>query len=407
MRIIYLHQYFNRPTDPGSTRSYEMGRRLVAAGHEVHLITTDRHGGGGTKWFETDEAGIRVHWLPVPYANEMGFADRVRAFFRFALAAGRRAVDVGGDVILATSTPLTIAIPGMYARRRLKVPMVFEVRDLWPELPIAVGALRSPLTIGPARWLERAAYRSSAHIVALSPGMKEGVVEAGVDPERVSVIPNSCDLDLFRVPASAGEAVRARYEWLGDRPLVVYMGSFGRINGVDWLARLAGAVRPLNPEVRFAAIGSGAGYEALRQAAEEEGVLGETFHLLGRVPKLEAPGWLAAADVATSLFVDLPEMWANSANKFFDGLASGTPVAINYGGWQADLVRETGAGLVLPVGDPAAAARQLTDFLADPDARARAGTAASRLAEERFDRDVLAERLREVLEAAGSAGGTA
>lgn len=399
MRILYLHQYFNTPSMSGGTRSYEMARRLVAAGHDVQMVTTDRSGGSGDGgWRVSDEAGIRVHWLPVPYSNSMGFRQRLWAFSRFALAAGRKARALGGDVVFATSTPLTIALPALYARRTLGVPMVFEVRDLWPELPIAVGAVRNPVLIAAARGLERLAYRSAAHVVALSEGMKEGVVRTGVSPERVSVVPNSCDLDLFRVGAEPGRALRRRYPWLGDRKLVVYIGTLGLINGVDYLARLAAAVLPLDPEVRFAVIGGGRQLEAVRAAARQRGVLERTFFMLDRVPKHEVPAWLSAADLASSLFVDLEEMWANSANKFFDALAAGVPVAINYGGWQAELLEATGAGLVLPPDDPGAAATRLVGLLDDPDRLRSAGRAAAALAEERFDRDALADQLRMVLE---------
>jgi glycosyltransferase involved in cell wall biosynthesis len=109
------------------------------------------------------------------------------------------------------------------------------------------------------------------------------------------------------------------------------------------------------------------------------------------------PQVLEAADLALSLFINLEPMWANSANKFFDALASGTPVGINYGGWQAELLKETGAGIVLPPEKPEAAAEQLIAFLNQPEVVASAGRTARQLAEERFDRNELAEELERVL----------
>ena len=188
MKITYLHQYFNTPDIPGGTRSYEMARRLVAMGHEVNMLTTwrkekeqwlPRFPKNKSGWFETYEAGIKVHWLPVPYSNRMGFGERIRAFFQFALRGAQRAAALDADIVFATSTPLTIALPAVYAARRRKVPMVFEVRDLWPEMPIAMGALQSPLQIRAARALESWAYRNAAAVVALSRGMKQGVVDTG------------------------------------------------------------------------------------------------------------------------------------------------------------------------------------------------------------------------------------
>jgi len=343
IKITYLHQYFNTPDMSGGTRSYEMARRLVAKGHEVNMVTSWREDDGQRDWFETREAGIRVHWLPVPYSNSMGFRERISAFIRFALGAARKAASLPTDVVFATSTPLTIALPGVYVSWRQKAPMVFEVRDLWPELPIAVGALKNPVLRSAARHLERFAYSQSEHIVVLSPGMKEGVMKTGFPQDKIAVIPNSADLELFDPEKADGQAFREEHTEIGDVPLVVYAGAVGRINGVDYLPRIAASCRKQGAEVQFAVIAKKSLEEqAVRDVSKKLGVLGENFHIYPAVPKQKMPEILAAADVALSLFVDLRPMWANSANKFFDALASGTPVAINYGGWQAELIEKTG-----------------------------------------------------------------
>ena len=152
MRITYLHQYFNTSSMPGGTRSYEMARRLVAMGHEVNIITSWRTPDNRKDWFVTNESGAQVHWLPVNYSNHMSYNERIKSFIKFAWFAARKAASLPTDVVFATSTPLTIALPGAYAARRLQVPMVFEVRDLWPELPIAIGALKNPVM----RWMATA-----------------------------------------------------------------------------------------------------------------------------------------------------------------------------------------------------------------------------------------------------------
>lgn len=399
MKILYLHQYFNTPQDSGGTRSYEMARRLVANGHRVELITSYRNvlEGGMGSWFETEECGIHVHWLPVPYSNAMTYRERILAFFKFAFGAARKTSELQADVIFATSTPLTIALPAVYAARRKRIPMVFEVRDLWPELPIAIGALRGRIFIGAALLLERWTYRNSARIVALSPGMKTGIVSKGYLEEKVHLIPNSADLELFDVSNEVGQQFRQRFKWLGTRPLVVYTGTIGKINGVDYLVRLAVEVRESFPDVCFLVVGDGAERAKVRQMAQEWGVLGQNFFMLESLTKAEMPMVLSAADIATSLFIDLPEMWANSANKFFDALASGTPVAINYRGWQAELLKETNAGFVLDARDISIAASQLVQALRDKQWIKKAGMAARILAEERFSRDKLAKELELVL----------
>jgi glycosyltransferase involved in cell wall biosynthesis len=400
MKISYLHQYYNTPDMIGGTRSHEMARRLVARGHDVTLITSWRVPDEKRGWFQTEEEGVHVHWIPVPYSNRMSYGRRIRAFLQFAWQSAIRAAAIPADVVFATSTPLTIALPAIYASRRQNVPMVFEVRDLWPELPIAMGAVRNPLLKVGSRWLEKYAYGNASRVVALSPGMRDGVVRVGYSPERVTVIPNSADLDLFDPECSDGSAFRSEHSELLDAPLVVYSGTIGKINGVDYLVRIAAAARDQRLAANFVVVGEGQDEGRVRREAERLGVLRRNFHMLPSVPKRDMPKVLAAADVALSLFIDLKPMWANSANKFFDALASGTPVAINYGGWQADLLKQTGAGVVLPANDPERAARLLGDLLGDVSRHRAAGRAARLLAEQRFSRDVLADQLERVLRGA-------
>lgn len=398
MRILYLHQYFNTPRDSGGTRSYEMARRLVASGHKVHVITSDRSSSSKSSgWYTTEEAGINVHWLCVPYSDSMGFSERITAFMYFAAKAALKGRSIKADLVFATSTPLTIALPAVYAARHHKIPMVFEVRDLWPELPIAIGALKGPITIMAARWLEHFAYKNAAQVIALSPGMKAGVTKIGYPDNRTHVIPNGADLDLFNVSKEVGLEFRRHFHWLQDRPLVVYTGTIGRMNGVDYLARLASIVHKIMPEIRFLVVGDGAESLKLHKVASELDVLGKNFFMLERLPKLDIPAVLSAADMATSLFIDMPEMWVNSANKFFDALASGTPVAINYLGWQAKLLNSSGAGIVLNVRDLEQSALTLTEALSNREWLVQAGLAARRLAEGFFSRDVLAKQLESVL----------
>lgn len=399
MEIVYLHQYFNNLDMPGGTRSFEMARRLVQAGHKVHLVTTRRDSTPrpGEKWTQTLEAGIRVHWLTNPYSNRMGYSRRILSFFRFALLSAGKAAELNGDVIFATSTPLTIALPALYASHKNHIPMVFEVRDLWPDLPIAIGAIRNSVAIKAAFRLEKLVYRKAIRIVALSPGMQEGILEKGVPAEKVRVIPNSADLELFDVPEEIGQDFRRQTPWLADRPLVVYTGTLGKMNGLSYLVRLAEFVKRKAPEVCFFLVGDGAEFEGVQREARSRDLLERNIFMSKALPKKEMPAVLSAATLALSLFIDLPAMWANSANKFFDSLASGTPIAINYRGWQADLLKETGVGIVLDPQDHALAAEQLLGVVLNPPWLKRAGLAAKKLARERFSRDILAGELEAVL----------
>lgn len=397
MKITYLHQYFNTPSMSGSTRSFEMARRLVDYGHEVEIITTQRANADAKDWFETTEAGVKVHWLPVPYSNHMGFANRIKAFTRFALAAKARAVSTQPDLVFATSTPLTIAIPGVGAAKALDVPLVFEVRDLWPEMPVATGDLRNPLLIALANRLERYAYMNSQQVVALSPGMAAGVEKAGFPRDRISMIPNSSDIELFTNPVGEPAQILPDLPDLTGKKLVVYCGTIGRVNKVGYLAEIAAQARKIDPKLVFCVIGDGAERAQTIQTASDLGVLGKNMFFFDPVKKNQVPAILAACHMSLSLFADIPAMWSNSANKFFDTLAAGRPIGINYLGWHADLIRDNDLGVVFPYGQPENAAQLISDFLSHTSRQEQAGANALALARSQFDRDNLALQLQDVL----------
>ncbi len=402
MRIVYLHQYFNTPEMSGGTRSFEMARRLVASGHEVHMVTTDREGRlrSGSQWEETVEAGIHVHWLPCQYNNKLSVFQRLKAFSHFARKACRKAASLKGDVIFASSTPLTIGIPGVYASRKCGVPLVFEVRDLWPAVPIAMGVLNNRVARFAAVQLERWIYRHSSEIIALAPGMRDGVLSQGVADDNVHVIPNSCDFDLFRVPEDQGEQFRSRHAWLGNRPMVTYTGTLGRVNNVKYMAQIAACSLKLNPEICFVVIGNGAEQEAIAAEAKKLGVLDVNFFMLGNRPKSEMPAILSASTLCTSFVSSIPILKDNCANKVFDSLAAKRPIAVNHGGWLGELIEERNCGIQLPNADAEQAARLFHRRISDKNWLNNARKEAEKLGEEQFNRDKLAAQLESVLKRA-------
>lgn len=403
LHILYLHQHFATRQGASGTRSYEFARLLLQREHTVTMLCGRSHRAGlppetGDMVETYDIDGINVLALNIPYHQDMSYFRRILAFVWFMLLATWVALRQRQiDVIFATSTPLTIAVPAMVASFINRKPFVFEVRDLWPEVPIKLGILTNPVLIFLARVLERVAYRRAHHIVALSPGVHEAIVRSGIAPDKITVIPNSSDMDLFSAPPEAAAAFRAQHPALGERPIVLYAGAYGVVNWLDYFIDLAQRVGEHDPDIAFVMMGMGSEETRLRALAEQRGVLGRNLWMLDPVSKSDMPGVLAAAALATSTVVPNPVMWANSANKFFDALASGTPVAINHEGWQADVLRETGAGIVLDAHDMDQAAKDLIAVLHDAERLAQMAQAAHQLAEDCFARSKLTEQLDAVL----------
>lgn len=419
MRILYLHQFFTTRDGAGGTRSYEHARHLVRSGHEVVMVTAA--GAGATTRAEAAEPGAAHGRWPIAgrrlvdgidvrevrgasadyaAATARGYASRSAGFAAFAAsatAAGLRAP--APDVVLATSPPLTIALPAIAVARARRVPLVFEVRDLWPEAPIQMGALRNPTARAGARALERVTYRAAAHVIALSPGMREGIIAAGAGPERVTVIPNASDLDLFSPDLDPGE-LRATLGIAEGALLCSYFGTMGEANDLTQVIEAATLLRDSGrgaEEIAFVLQGEGKRRPGLGTEVARRGL--NNVVVRGAAGKAEAARLAAASDACLTIFKDVPILATNSPNKLFDTFAAGRPAIVNTDGWQRELVERHGAGLAARPGDPADLAAQVERLADDRELARRLGAGARRLAEEQFDRRILAERLRGLLEA--------
>ncbi|POQ98360.1 glycosyltransferase WbuB [Alkalispirochaeta sphaeroplastigenens] len=389
MKITYLHQYFNTPAMSGGTRSYEMARRLVAMGHEVNMITSWRDTDEKVRWFETDESGIKVHWLPVPYSNSMGFSERIRAFLKFAIQSARRAASLESDIVFATSTPLTIALPAVYAARRRRVPMVFEVRDLWPDVPYAIGAIKSRALFWIAGRLERFSYKAATHIIALTPTMRDFISGKGVALSKITSIPNLASLDAFSMGTKRNDT---------RTKTILYCGNLGPAHGPEFLLELAKIFYDRQMQIKIEVVGGGKLLDRLMSDAGTHGCLGNAIFFHGPLPKKEVDHFYNEADATIMTIADCELLYRHSVqNKFFDSIAAGKPVIANYRGYASELAETMNAGLIVERNNIAAAASKIADFLKDDECLQRMGMNARQLAEKDFDADLLARRLEHVL----------
>lgn len=398
MHIVYIHQHFNFPWESGWQRPWQFARRLARAGHEVTVIC-----GGREKMLEEME-GVTIRRLAAPYENSMVFHQRVRSFISFMTQACYHATRMRADVVFASSTPLTTAVPGMIASRLHRAPFVFEVRDLWPEAPVALGFLKNPVTIRAAERLEKLTYRSAAHIIALSPGMEAGIKR--VWPQaQTTVVPNASDVENFAPGLQQRGETRAELGWAEDETVLFYAGSFGVTYDLPWLIHVAGQLKSRGHKVRVVAFGEGTDSKNCRSIARHYG-LDPKQVLPGKIPRTEIERMLPAADFAVSTLVDSPALEINSLNKVFDALAAARPVLFNHGGWLPEMLAEHGAGWQLSR-SPAEAAEQLVSKIDSGEINwPQASAAALGLAETEFDRDLLFRRFLGVLESVAPSSDT-
>jgi glycosyltransferase involved in cell wall biosynthesis len=402
MRVLYFDPKFLTPRHAAPTRAYSIARRLVDRGHEVTMVARD------PRWLAVGATappgllarrerldGIDVIWMRIPYEQRFSKVKRLLSYGAYTAAASVAALGLKRpDVVYASSTPLTSGIPGAFASRLRGVPFVFELQDLWPAAPAALGYLSGPeLTV--AETLERALYASSDRIVVCSEAVVSALVRRGIPNEKLLLIPNFSETELFR-PEVRDEGFRDAHG-LEGKFLAVYSGAMGATNGVHQLADAAAALKRLGDDtVRILLVGDGNERPPLERRVAKEG-LGNVV-LLPPHPREAMPGLVGACDLTLTIFAPHPALGLNSPNKFFDSLAAGKPVVVNVDGWLRRLVEENDAGVHVPGGDPDALAESLVSLSRQPERLRTMGENARRLAEREFARDLLADRLAEDLE---------
>ena len=408
MHILYLHQYFCPPDGAGGTRSYEIARRLIKRGHKVTMITSSAFFPDNYK-FQTRENiyldGIELLVCNVKYNNSMNFNRRVFAFIEFIFKSITLTLKTKNtDLIFATSTPLTIIIPAFIISIIRNNPIVFEVRDLWPELPIAVGAIKNPILKFLTYKLEKFAYIISKRIIALSPGMKDSIEKKGVNKSKISIVPNGCDIDLFQRHDSININEIITENKILTKPIVLYAGTFGVINDLNYIIGLANESLKLGLDINFLLCGDGLEKDHIIRRAKKTNTLNKNLWILDSIPKTSVPTLMNIATVSISVFKNIPEMQNNSANKFFDSIAAGKPIIINYKGWQAKLIESAGIGLVLPYKDKKNAIIKLNKFINSKKRLSYAQLKAQQLSKGKFNRERQFFNLVSILENSNSLG---
>lgn len=396
MNVLYLHQHFATRAGSGGTRSWEFSRRLLRLGHTVTMVAQVRRGGGIDTPGRHDVDGVQLILLGGYYTNHLPNWRRAWQFVRVMLRASLlRRLPHRPDVVVASSTPLTIGIPGWVIARRHGVPFVFEVRDLWPEAPIQLGVLRNRVLQRVARRLERFLYRRADAIVPLSPGMEAGVLAVGADPAKVVTIPNASDVDLFS-PAARDRSLLAQWGF-EDRFVAVHAGMMGAANGLGYVLDAAKELHDRGDStVAILVIGEGSTRQRLQRQAQAWGL--DNIAFPGSIPRQELGPIVSSCDASIVCFADYPVLATNSPNKLFDGLAAGLPCIVNSDGWTRRLVEGHDAGCYVDVREPAQLADALVELAGDEPRRARQGANALRLGTEVFARERLATRFTDLLE---------
>lgn len=341
--------------------------------------------------------GIDVIYVKNRYNNSMSPMRKVLSFANFVrLAVLTASKEKNIDLVYATSTPLSVGVIALWLKRVKGWKYVFEVRDLWPEFPIQIGAVRNPLFIKVLRWLERRIYKKAEHIVALSPGMKEGVIKTGVKETKVSMIPNMSKPDKFW-PREKNNMIAKRFGIDMAKFNVIHFGSMGPANGLGYIIETAKYLRDRNDQsICFIFMGSGSVERILKGKVQQYGL--ENVSFIAYHPMDVVSEVVNCCDASITTFLNLPILQTNSPNKLFDSLSAGKPIIVNSSGWTKELVEKNDCGFYVDPESPEQLADKLLEVKNNKELLMKWGENARRLSIEVYDKNLLTVKVAEIIE---------
>ncbi len=401
MKVLFLSHYFPPEVNAPATRTYEHCRRWVELGHEVTVVSCVPHHPMGkvypgyrNRWFQTEEKdGIRAIKLFTYITANEGFLKRTWNYLFFMLMCLICLPRLPkADIVISTSPQFFNGLAGYFVARFKGCPWVLEIRDLWPESIIAVGALKNRHQIAVLEAIERFVYRKADHIVAVTRAFRAHILARGGDASRISVIRNGVDLSFFE-PASRDEAY-AQSLGVSEKFVAAYVGTHGMAHGLDTLIEVAELLSS-RPDIQLLLAGDGAERKRLQTEIARRGLT--NIRTLGQLPKSDMPRLWSISDISLVILKKNDLFLTVIPSKIFESMAMQKPIVLAVAGESAELIEEAGAGCCVEPENADAIAGAITG-LADDRARCRAiGDHASTYVAQHFDRRQLADQFEAVL----------
>jgi colanic acid biosynthesis glycosyl transferase WcaI len=405
MRILYISQYFPPEAGATQTRAYEMARNWVRLGHQVTMLTEFPNHPSGVipesykgKFYErTDLDGIDVIRVWVKASPEKTFRNRMSFYLTFLLNAFLAGVFLAHgkyDLLYASSPPLFVGGSALALCFLKRLPLVFEVRDLWPESAIALDELRSPPAIALATRLEQACYRKATTVIVVTQGIHDRLVQRGLNPEKLLVIPNGANTDMFTFRPDGRQRIRGELG-LENKFVAIYAGIHGLAQGLETVIDAARLLQN-DPDVHFLFVGDGPKKAELLSLAASYELSNLT--LLPEKPREQIPDYLSAADVSLVPLKKAEIFKGALPSKIFDAWACERPVILSIDGEARQIVEGVQGGIYIPPQEPQKLVDAVRGLMHTPEIRLVMGQAGRKYTQENNSRSALAEKLISYLE---------
>ena len=406
MRILYLSQYFPPEVGATQTRAHEMARGLVQAGHQVTMIAeVPNHPHGiipsayrGKLYERATLDGIDVIRVWVKASPVKDFRSRMAFYLSYMVMAALAGLFLARgrfDALYATSPPLFVGGAALIISFLRRIPLIFEVRDLWPESAVALGELKNPRAIRLAAWLEERCYARARQIIVVTQGIYQRLVERGIPTDKLVFIPNGANTDLFQPQPEAAQALRQELG-LDDAFVVLYAGIHGIAQGLELLLECARRLEN-NPSIRFLFVGEGPVKADLMAQAQKMGLSNVIFY--GEVARERVPAFLSLAQVAVVPLRKLDLFEGALPSKMFDAWACACPTLVTIGGEAKAVLEQAAAGIWVAPEDAEALRAAILRLVDEPAQVRQMGENGRRFVAEHYSRQAQAQQLEKLLTA--------
>lgn len=396
--VLFLSSNFPPETNALANRTWEHAREWIAEGGEVEVMTGPPHfpegrvyEGYANRLTHDDVDGVDVLRVPMYVAPNIGVLRRTLSYASYMISATRYARQVRRDpgVVVASSPQFFAGLAGWLVSRRLKRPFVLEIRDLWPESIVDVGAMRRTFVIRAVARIETFLYRSADHVVIVSPAFRAHIEARGVPSDKITVLPNGVDIEGFQLPVPTANLEKLRADLgIEGRFVVSYIGTVGMAHGTEVI--LEAARRCGDSRIMFLVVGAGAEWQSLHDAVEREG-LGNLM-VIGKQSRERVRYFYALSDVSIVHLKDRPALRKVIPSKMFESMIMHRPIVLGVRGHAQEILEEAKAGIAVTPGDADELIEGVRRLLHDPALRERLGAAGAAHVREHHDRRAIARR---------------
>ena len=404
MRILYLSQYFPPEAGATQTRAYEMASNFVRLGHQVTMLAEVPNHPSGIippeykgKYFERANLdGIEVIRVWVKASPTKNFRNRMLFYLTFMINAAIAGLFMARghfDLVYATSPPLFVGGAALAISGLRRIPLVFEVRDLWPESAVALGEISNRRAIAWSTRLEEACYRKARAVVVVTQGIRQRLVERGIPPEKIFWIPNGANTDLFQFRPESRQKIRLELG-LDDKFVAIYAGIHGVAQGLECIVDAA-RIAQSSSDIHFLMIGDGPKKAEIKTLANQYKL--KNLTLLPEQPREHIVDYLSAADIALIPLRNLDLFKGALPSKMFDAWACQRPILLSVDGEARNILEMCSGGIFIPPEDPNELLNSLIKLKDSPQALQDMGTAGRIFTEQHYSRKALAEQLSAVL----------